>query len=116
MSEMAQTADHVIVLGRGRVVADAPIAEFISGGGDRVIVRSPDAARLASALLAERRVGLSLEPAGEHGFAAVGIAAAEVGAVAARHGIVLHELTTATGSLEDAYLKLTRDQVEYAAA
>lgn len=117
MSEMAQTADHVIVLGRGRVVADAPIAEFISGGRqDRVTVRTPDAARFASLLLSNGDQRIRLEPLAEEGFEAHGVSAAEIGRIAAQHGVELHELSPVQSSLEDAYLALTRDHVEYAAA
>ena len=115
MSEMAQTADHVIVLGRGRVVADAPIAEFVAGG-ERVTVRSPEAARLAAALLAEGRADVRLDPLGEQGFTARGLSAEEIGRAAAAHGVELHELSPVAASLEDAYLALTRTEVEYAAA
>lgn len=115
MSEMAQTADHVIVLGRGRVVADAPIAEILTrGGGDRVAVRSPEAARLAAALL--NLAGVELEPEGDECFTASGITAAEIGRAAAQLGVELHELSPVASSLEDAYLALTREQVEYQAA
>ena len=112
MSEMAQTADHIIVLGRGRVLADAPVSEFVSAGSRRTVrVASPDSARLATLLGAphititrgERPDTLMLD----------GIEAAQVGQVAASHGLVVHELSTASGSLEDAYLRLTRDDVEY---
>lgn len=114
MSEMAQTADHVIVLGRGKVVADAPIGEFVGGGGQRVTVGSPDAARLAAILTDPgAHAGLDIESLGEHRFSVAGISAAEIGRAASQHGIELHELTQVTSSLEDAYLALTRDEVEY---
>ena len=117
MSEMAQTADHVIVLGRGRVVADAPIAEFIrQGQQDRVTVRTPDAAKFASLLLSAGDSRIHLEPLAEQGFEAHGVSAAEIGRLAAQHGIELHELSPVQSSLEDAYLALTRDHLEYAAA
>ncbi|MBK0417438.1 ABC transporter ATP-binding protein [Leucobacter sp. CSA1] len=117
MSEMAQTADRVIVLGRGRVVADAPIAEFISEGrSERVTVVSPDAARLASVLLGpDPSPELQIEPQGEERFTVTGLSAARVGEIAAANGVVLHELTPQAASLEEAYLALTRDQVEYQA-
>lgn len=114
MSEMAQTADHVIVLGRGRVVADAPIADFVAGDGsrrERVRVQSPDAARLAALLMGAE--GVELESEGEQGFTALGIAAADIGRAAAAHGIELHELSPVASSLEDAYLALTRGELEY---
>lgn len=116
MSEMSQTADHVIVLGRGKVVADAPIAEFIGNGQlTRVEVVSPEAARLAAILTG---AGETTRPVphsqGEDRFTATGITAADIGRAAAQHGIVLHELAPVASSLEDAYLALTRDSVEYA--
>ncbi len=117
MSEMAQTADHVIVLGRGRVVADAPIGEFISTGRRaQVTVRSPEAARLAALLMSLPAGNAELEPAGEEAFTVAGLSAPEIGALAAQHGIVLHELSPVAASLEDAYLALTRTELEYAAA
>ncbi|WP_440313089.1 ABC transporter ATP-binding protein [Leucobacter chromiireducens] len=117
MSEMAQTADHVIVLGRGRVVADAPIGEFISAGRQqRVTVRSPEAARLASLLMSVPNTTATLEPAGDESFTVGGLSAPEIGGVAAAHGIVLHELSPVAASLEDAYLDLTRSELEYATA
>ncbi|MCS3428129.1 ABC transporter ATP-binding protein [Leucobacter aridicollis] len=117
MSEMAQTADHVIVLGRGRVVADAPISDFVGNGTARVTVRSPQAAELAS-LVMTGRTDIDLQPLDRgdgEGFSATGLTAAEIGQIAASNSIVLHELTPVTGSLEDAYLQLTRDELEYAA-
>lgn len=115
MSEMAQTADHVIVLGRGRVVADAPIVDFLSSGTTRVTVRSPEAAQLASLVMTGRE-GVELTPLEQTGgFSAVGLDAAEIGEIAARNGIVLHELTPVGTSLEDAYISLTRGEVEYTA-
>ncbi|WP_125099615.1 ABC transporter ATP-binding protein [Leucobacter chromiireducens] len=117
MSEMAQTADHVIVLGRGRVVADAPIAEFVSAGRQqRVTVRSPEAARLASLVMSVPGSTATLEPAGEEAFTVSGLGAPEIGALAAANGIVLHELSPVAASLEDAYLDLTRTELEYATA
>lgn len=118
MSEMAQTADHVIVLGRGKVVADAPINDFLTSGTTRITVRSPQAAQLAS-LVMTGRDGVELMPhadgAGE-GFAAAGITAVEIGELAAANNIVLHELTSVGTSLEEAYLALTRGEVEYSAS
>ncbi len=117
MSEMAQTADHVIVLGRGRVVADAPISDLISGGVTKVRVRSPQAAQLASVVMGgDESVDLQpLESGDGEGFTATGIEVQRLGEIAAANGIVLHELTPIATSLEDAYLALTRGEVEYAA-
>ena len=116
MSEMAQTADHLIVLGRGAVIADAPIADFIaSGAAERAVrVASPDAVRLGELLRAEG--ARSTQRSGGNELILHGIAAERVGEIAAAHGIVLHALATDTATLEDAYLELTRGEVEYAAA
>lgn len=116
MSEMAQTADHVIVIGRGEIIADAPIAELIAGGNGQRTVRvvSPESIRLGELLRAEG--ARSTQQSDEHELLLQGITAARVGETAAAHGIVLHSLTTDTASLEDAYLELTRGSLEYAAA
>jgi ABC-2 type transport system ATP-binding protein len=111
MSEMAQTADHIIVLGRGRVIADAPVATIEAlAAGDVVRVRTPDATRFA-ALLADAGVTVTVtEP---ELLQVSGLPAPRIGELAAQQGIVLHELTPVVGSLEDAYLALTQDEVEY---
>ncbi|MDP9026690.1 MAG: ABC transporter ATP-binding protein [Actinomycetota bacterium] len=111
MSEMAQTADHIIVLGRGRVIADAPVSTIEAlAAGDVVRVRTPDAERFA-ALLAD--AGVNVTATGADLLQVSGIASARLGELAAQQGIVLHELTPVVGSLEDAYLALTQDEVEY---
>jgi ABC-2 type transport system ATP-binding protein len=111
MSEMAQTADHVVVLGRGKVLADAPIAEILSGAsGQRVTVRTPTPDLLTGAI-ASPDVTVQQTPDGS--LSVGGIAAQQIGEAAARAGIVLHELTPVTASLEQAYLELTQDDVEY---
>ena len=111
MSEMAQTADHVIVLGRGRVIADSPIQELIDRASlGAVSVRSPQADRLAHLL---RRSGATVHSAEAGVLEVVGRTSEEIGAAAGGAGIVLHQLTTLQSSLEDAYLQLTADSVEY---
>lgn len=116
MSEMAQTADHVIVLGRGSVIADAPIAELIAGGSGQRTVRvvSPECIRLGELLRAQGARSTQQSDGTE--MLLQGITAAQVGEIAAAHGIVLHGLSTDSASLEDAYLELTRGELEYAAA
>jgi ABC-2 type transport system ATP-binding protein len=111
MSEMALTADHLIVIGRGRLVADAPIDEFIrqSSRGD-VIVRSPADAALAG-LLARRGAAVTARAGG--GLAVTGLDAAAIGDLAREHSIALHELTPRHASLEEAFMELTRDSVDY---
>ncbi|MBO0610256.1 ABC transporter ATP-binding protein [Myceligenerans salitolerans] len=111
MSEMAQTADHVIILGRGRVVADAPMSEIVAGAeGDSVQVRSPQAEHLTPLLEAE---GATVSRAEADLISVTGLAAARIAEVAAGARVVVHELTPLTRSLEDAYMALTRDEVEY---
>ncbi|MFJ6679305.1 ABC transporter ATP-binding protein [Microbacterium sp. NPDC091382] len=111
MSEMSLTADHVIVLGRGRVLADAGISDLVSAWTrSAVSVRSPRAAELAQ-LVAGPDITVTSTESGLLDI--TGTTAAAVGDVAAQHGIVLHELTPRSGSLEDAYLALTEGSVEY---
>lgn len=111
MSEMAQTADHIIVLGRGKVIADAPVAEILAlSKGNTVRVRTPQAERLTE-LLRAPEVTITQ---GDDGLLHVsGTTARDVGELAARAQVVLHELSPVEGSLEDAYLALTQDDVEY---
>ncbi|MDT0179036.1 ATP-binding cassette domain-containing protein [Microbacterium sp. ARD31] len=111
MSEMAQTADHVIVLGRGRVLADAGIDEIVRAWTrTTVLVRSPRAAELANALAA---ADVTVSSGADGVLEVTGLTAAAVGDTAAHAGIPLHELTPRSGSLEDAYLALTEGAVEY---
>ena len=111
MSEMSLTADHIIVLGRGRVIADAPVADIISAATrSKVRVRSPHSAHLAT-LFAQPDVTVTNI---EHDVLEIaGVTASEIGDQAARAGIVLHELTPVSASLEEAYMELTQDEVEY---
>ncbi|SHE24693.1 abc transporter [Actinomyces glycerinitolerans] len=113
MSEMAQTADHLLVIGRGRILTSGPVDEVIaSATNDVVRVASPQAADLAAAL---NTAGIDTK-APEPGVLTTTMApAARVGEIAAAHGIVLHELATQHASLEEAYLELTGNDVEYTA-
>ncbi len=111
MSEMALTADHLIVLGRGRVIADAPVADIIGAATRTTVrVRSPHFNHLA-ALLAQPDVTVTMLE--QNVLEIVGVTAPEIGDQAARAGIVLHELTPVSASLEEAYMELTQDEVEY---
>lgn len=111
MSEMAQTADHLLVIGRGRILTSGPVDEVIaSATNDVVRVASPQAADLAAAL---NTAGIDTS-APEPGVLTTTMApAARVGEIAAAHRIVLHELATQRASLEEAYLELTGNDVEY---
>ena len=110
MSEMALTADHLVVIGRGRLIADVSTAEFIAGGStNRVRVRSPQQSELA-ALMTARGVAISQVD----GYLEVrGIGCDEVGDLAAAGGITIHELFQERASLEEAFMELTRDSVDY---
>ncbi len=111
MSEMALTADHVIVLGRGRVLADAPMAELIdSAATNRVTVRTPTPAPLIEALTSP---DITVTSQDDGALSVSGIDIERVGEAAFRAGVILHELTPAKASLEEAYLELTQDSVEY---
>ena len=111
MSEMAQTADHIIVLGRGRIIADAPVNEILAlATGTAVLVRTPDAERFGALLAAPDITIAHREP---HLLQVTGLSAAMIGELAASNSVVLHELSPQSGSLEDAYLALTKDEVEY---
>jgi ABC-2 type transport system ATP-binding protein len=111
MCEMENTADHLIVIGRGRLIADAPLAELTqAAAAGHVQLRSPQRDRLARLL---RQAGAVAGPGPGGSLLVTGASAAEVGDLAARHGIALHELLTSRPSLEEAFMKLTRDAVDY---
>jgi ABC-2 type transport system ATP-binding protein len=111
MSEMAHTAQHLIVIGRGRLVADCPTEEFVARSSQRsVLVKSPDAARLTQLITAEG--GLVKADDGQV-LTVAGLPAPRIGELAAGAGLVLHELTPQLASLEEAFMELTRDSVEY---
>jgi len=111
MSEVAQTADRVLVIGRGKILADASVQEFVDGSSAKsVTVRSPQAAQLVELVQRDGVVVTSSEP----GLLSVtGTDAASIGEAAAANGIVLHELTPVTSTLEQAYMELTAESVEY---
>ncbi len=112
MSEMAQTADHLIVVGRGRLVADEPVDAFIARASRRnVVVRTPDADRLRDLLLAEGAVVTSQDGPM---LDVIGMDAVQIGEIAAAQRVTLHELTPQRASLEEAFMELTADDVEYA--
>ncbi|MDF2573885.1 MAG: multidrug transporter ATP-binding protein [Agromyces sp.] len=113
MSEMAQTADHLIVIGRGRLIADAPMAEVLADvGATRVLVISPEADRLAAAIAAP---GVAVTSIAHGELEVTGLDAAAISVVARELDVPLHELATRTASLEEAYLSLTESALEYQA-
>jgi ABC-2 type transport system ATP-binding protein len=113
MSEMAQTADHLIVIGRGRLLADAP-ADTLTTSSARgsVLVRSPRAGEL-SGLLTDR--GAAVTVADDGGLIVTGMEAPAIADLAAAHGVAVHELVRQSPSLEQAYLDLTGGSAEYRA-
>jgi ABC-2 type transport system ATP-binding protein len=114
MSEMALTADRLIIIGRGRLLTDTPTEQFIeSSTRADVLVRSPRAGDLAGLLTAS---GGAVVPDADGGLAVTGLDAPAIGDLAAEHGIAVHELVPRHASLEQAYLDITRDSVEYRAA
>jgi ABC-2 type transport system ATP-binding protein len=114
MSEMALTADHLIVIGRGRLIADTSVDELVrQASGKVVLVRSPQAEVLRDKVVDDGVTVVSHEP----GVLEVhGLTAERIGEVAAANGIVLHELTPQQVSLEEAFMDMTRDDVEFRTA
>jgi ABC-2 type transport system ATP-binding protein len=112
MSEMALVAEHLIIVGRGRLLADTSVDRLVrEAGGDSVHVATADPARLREVL-----AGPGVEVIGQAGteeLTVVGLSARDIGLRAAEHGIALFELTPRTVSLEAAFMELTRDAVEY---
>lgn len=111
MSEMALIAEDLIVIGRGRLLSAGPLADFIAGSSTRSVrVRSPQAADLRALLLGD---GVSVSTSEPGVLDVTGLEAAEIGERAAAAYLVLHELFRQEASLEEAFMELTRDSVEY---
>ncbi|WP_432933476.1 ATP-binding cassette domain-containing protein [Microbispora sp. CA-135349] len=111
MSEMALTAEQLIIVGRGRLIADVPVADVVRGSSRPTTrVRSPQADRLRD-LLAGPDVTVTGDGTGV--LDVHGLGGEAVGRIAARHGVTLYELTPVHVSLEEAFMELTRDAVEY---
>lgn len=111
MSEMALTADHLIVIGRGRIIADAPIQDIIDGQGrSRVRVRAERPQDLLSSLAGEGVSSQVIEP---ELLEITGVEPRRIAEVALREGVLVYELTPLQVSLEDAYMQLTQEAVEY---
>jgi len=113
MSEMALTADHLIVIGRGRLVANTSVEEFVRRASKNLVrVRSPQAAELRELVLGP---DVTVESRERGQLEIGGLTAAQIGEAAAARGLVLHELTPIQASLEEAFMDLTRDTVEFKA-
>ncbi|MEV8227580.1 ATP-binding cassette domain-containing protein [Streptomyces sp. NPDC079167] len=111
MSEMALTADHLVVIGRGRLLADTTVGELVrAAGGASVKVVTPQAGALRTLLTGP---GVRIMTGATDELTVHGADAAHIGRTAAEHGIPLHELTPQTVSLEQAFMDLTQESVEY---
>jgi ABC-2 type transport system ATP-binding protein len=114
MSEMSLTADHLIVIGRGRKIADTSTAQFLEAASGNVVrVRSPQATELRRRLVSP---DVTVEALGPGYLEVHGLTAVEIGDAAAANGFALHELTPQQASLEEAFMDLTREDIEFRAA
>jgi ABC-2 type transport system ATP-binding protein len=114
MNEMAVTADHLIVIGQGKLLRDEGMNEFVESSSEQhwVLVRSPQLIELSSLLEA---AGATVKSGPEGSIEVAGIDSNGIGDVASAHGFTLHQLATQRASLEDAFMDLTHDSVEYRA-
>jgi ABC-2 type transport system ATP-binding protein len=112
MSEMALTAEQVIIVGRGRLIADVSIDELTTRSRRSVLVRSPQAGQLVPLLAGP---GVRITSAHTGVLEIEGTDPETVGRLAAAHGVVLYELSARSASLEEAFMELTKDAVEYQA-
>ncbi len=111
MSEMQHTADHLIVIGKGRLIADTPITEFIERGADRhVIVRTPQPGELAHHLRGEG-AEVKFDDAGR--LEVAGLPSDRIGDLAFQHGITLHELAQRDATLEEVFMELTDGAADF---
>ncbi len=111
MSEMALAAEHLIVIGQGRLLADDSVEAVVAASGHNTVhVRSPQAERLAALLTARGAIPTSSSP-GE--LTVTGVATDDIGDLAAANGLTIHELSVQQASLEEAFMQLTHDSVQY---
>jgi ABC-2 type transport system ATP-binding protein len=114
MNEMAVTADHLIVIGQGKLLRDEGVSEFVDSSSEHwVLVRSPQLDRFSVALTA---AGGQVRPGVEDSIEVAGLDSRAIGDLAAAHSVTLHELATQHASLEDAFMELTHDSVQYRAS
>ncbi|MGH9104314.1 MAG: AAA family ATPase, partial [Acidimicrobiales bacterium] len=111
ISEMSLTADRLVVIGRGRLITETSVADFVgrSGGGGVQLV-TPDVGAFTAVLTA---AGATVSTADNGALTIEGLTAPQVGDLAARDGLRVHGLAAVTASLEDAFMELTQDEVEY---
>jgi ABC-2 type transport system ATP-binding protein len=110
ISEMSLTADRLVVIGRGRLIAETSVSDFVArSGGAAVKLVTPDLAAFTAAL---SEAGAKIED-GDGSLTVEGLTPPQIGDLAARDGLRVHELTPITASLEDAFMELTQDEVEY---
>jgi ABC-2 type transport system ATP-binding protein len=112
MGEMALTAEHLVVIGRGRLIADTSVEEFTRRAARAAVVVRTDEARRLGRMLAGPDVTVAAPSRGE--LEVSGLTSRQIGRIAAEAGIALSELTPRRPSLEEAFMALTRDAVEYA--
>jgi ABC-2 type transport system ATP-binding protein len=111
MTEMENTADHLVVIGRGELIAAETVTKFAARGTRQsVIVRAADTVALAAILTSQ---GASVQQGADQTLTVTGLSAARIGQAALRHGLMLEELTTRTASLEEAFMELTAGRAEY---
>jgi ABC-2 type transport system ATP-binding protein len=111
ISEMSLTADRLVVIGRGRLIAETSVADFIARSGRGAVkVITPQRAELTAALTT---AGAKVDQGDPDSLSVEGLSAAQIGDLAARDGLRVHELTPIAASLEDAFMELTHDQVEF---
>jgi ABC-2 type transport system ATP-binding protein len=111
ISEMAMTADRLVVIGRGRLIAETSVSDFVArSGGGTVKLVTPDMAAFTSALTA---IGGNVSDGDGGSLTVEGLTSPQIGEVAAQGGLRIYELTPILASLEDAFMELTQDEVEY---
>ena len=110
MSEMALTAEHLIVVGRGRLIADMSVADLVARSTTSVRVRSPQSAALRGLLSGD---DVTVTTRADGALEVTGLTTQQIGDRAAGAGLTVHELALQLASLEEAYLELTADAVEY---
>jgi ABC-2 type transport system ATP-binding protein len=114
MSEMALTAEHLIIIGRGRLIRDVSVADFVRESSKKLVrVRSPQAGELRELVLGP---GVGVRSDGPGVIEIEGLDAEQIGETAAAHEFVLHELSPQQASLEDAFMALTQSEIEYRTA